>query len=111
MRAPGARRRRHLRRRLAARDGAVCFYCRGAFGPELAGATIDHLVPRSAVDTWTLAALVLACRACNEAKGADLPQKHLRPVPGQFGPGLVPLAPAASRTHRTPRLRVRAVRS
>ncbi|MET8725505.1 HNH endonuclease [Streptomyces misionensis] len=89
-RKPCSKRRRLLKARLAARDGAQCFYCATPFGPGLEGATVDHLIPRSLVHTWAQAALVLACGPCNEAKADVLPQALLRPAPGQFGPGLVP---------------------
>ncbi|MFE4177533.1 HNH endonuclease [Streptomyces sp. NPDC056909] len=83
--------RRALRALLAERDGAGCFYCGTPFGRRLAGATFDHLVPKSLVPTWDAAALVLACEPCNQAKSDTLPQALLRPAPGTFGPGLVPL--------------------
>lgn len=91
-RKPSSRRRRLLKARLAERDGAACWYCGAAFGPGLDGATIDHLIPRSIWHTWMQAALVLACYPCNQAKADQLPQAVLRPVPGTFGPGLVPAA-------------------
>lgn len=91
-RRPNALRRRVLRRRLAARDGRQCFYCGTPFNRHFAGATFDHLVPRSLLHTWMQAALVLACRPCNKAKADRLPQEVLRPAPGTYGPGLVPLA-------------------
>ncbi|MFI1840322.1 HNH endonuclease [Streptomyces olivaceoviridis] len=90
-RKPCSKRRRLLKQRLAARDGAQCFYCATPFGPELEGATVDHLIPRSLVHTWAQAALVLACQPCNEAKADRLPQELLRPASGAFGPGLVPV--------------------
>ncbi|MFD8740829.1 HNH endonuclease, partial [Streptomyces sp. NPDC059618] len=110
-RKPSAKRRRLLKRRLAARDGAQCFYCREPFGPGLEGATVDHLIPRSLLHTWAQAALVLACYPCNEAKGTELPQTLLRPAAGQFGPGLVPIgdpnAQAPTHPHAQARTRVR----
>lgn len=84
---PNAARRRHIKRQLAARDGAGCFYCRRPFA-DLAAATIDHLIPYSVLRTWVQANLVLACRPCNEAKADRLPQDFLRPL--GFRPGLIP---------------------
>ncbi|MGW2545284.1 HNH endonuclease [Kitasatospora sp. NPDC001574] len=83
-----ARQRRRLRAALAERDGAACWYCHAPFGPGLDGATLDHLVPRSVVPTWALAALVLACAPCNEAKADRAPAALLRPARGRFGSGL-----------------------
>ncbi|MEU7384693.1 MULTISPECIES: hypothetical protein [unclassified Streptomyces] len=93
-RKPPSRRRRLLKARLAERDGASCWYCDAVFGPGLDEATIDHLVPRSVWHTWMQAALVLACGPCNQTKVNRLPQAVLRPVPGTFGPGLVPATSA-----------------
>ncbi|WP_327075674.1 endonuclease (plasmid) [Kitasatospora purpeofusca] len=83
-----SRQRRRLRAALADRDGAACWYCHTGFGPGLDGATLDHLVPRSVVPTWALAALVLACAPCNEAKADTAPAHLLRPPAGRFGSGL-----------------------
>ncbi|MFF8775493.1 HNH endonuclease [Kitasatospora sp. NPDC015120] len=87
-----AKQRRRLRAALADRDGAACWYCHTEFGPGLDGATLDHLVPRSAVPTWALAALVLACAPCNEAKADQPPAVLLRPARGRFGSGLTACA-------------------
>ncbi|MEW1552181.1 HNH endonuclease [Streptomyces tsukubensis] len=87
MSAPNARRRREIRAELAVRDGARCWYCATEAEPD--ALTIDHLIPQSRLRTWLLAALVLACAPCNEAKADLLPQLLLRPAPGRFGPGLV----------------------
>jgi len=94
---PNAETRRRIKRNLAARDGARCFYCGQPFA-DLVAATLDHLVPYSLVPTWRQANLVLACRACNEAKADRLPQAFLRP--SGYAPGLV---------RRTVRDRVRGV--
>lgn len=94
-------RRRQIKRSLAGRDGMACFYCRTPFA-DASEATIDHLVPQSAIPGWKLANLVLACQPCNAAKADTLPQALLRPA--GYGPGLVPLQPAAEVTvgERTP---------
>lgn len=89
----GSKRRKRIKRALAHRDGARCWYCATEFGPELAGATVDHLIPHTLLRTWMLAALVLACEPCNQAKADRLPQEVLRP---RFAPGLVPVADAAA---------------
>ncbi|MFJ2645049.1 MULTISPECIES: HNH endonuclease [unclassified Streptomyces] len=104
---PGAARRRRIRAALAERDGAQCWYCGHGFGPApaLDGATIDHLIPRRWLPTWTLAALVLACEPCNTAKADRLPQALLRPAAGRFGPGLaVEEGANACRAFRVPRV-------
>jgi 5-methylcytosine-specific restriction endonuclease McrA len=85
---PTAERRRQIRRSLAKRDGACCFYCGTAFA-DLAEATLDHLIPQVQIPGWKLANLVLACYPCNQAKAGMLPQGFLRPV-GRFAPGLRP---------------------
>lgn len=79
------RRKRALKKSLAERDGARCWYCAAPFGPDLEGATVDHLIPRRFLPTWRQEALVLACEPCNHAKADRLPQEILRP---RFGPGL-----------------------
>jgi hypothetical protein len=65
-------RRRARKQRLAARDGAQCYYCRRPFR-ELREATADHIVPVSLWRTWAVSALVLACRSCNDTKANRLP--------------------------------------
>lgn len=85
---PTAERRRQIRRSLAKRDGACCFYCGTPFA-DLAEATLDHLIPQWQIPGWKLANLVLACYPCNQAKAGMLPQAILRPV-GRFAPGLCP---------------------
>jgi 5-methylcytosine-specific restriction endonuclease McrA len=87
--APNSARKRKLKARIIERDGMACFYCRTPF-PTAADATLDHLVPQSAVPGWRAANLVLACVPCNQAKADALPQALLRPV--GYGPGLVPVA-------------------
>ncbi|MDX2704067.1 HNH endonuclease [Streptomyces sp. PA03-6a] len=64
--------RRSVRRSLAARDGAQCRYCQRPF-PDLAEATLDHVIPYSIWRTWRQRNLVLACEPCNKAKGDSLP--------------------------------------
>ncbi|MDX2820030.1 HNH endonuclease [Streptomyces ipomoeae] len=65
-------RRRARKQRLAARDGQQCYYCRRPFR-ELREATADHIVPVSLWRTWSVSALVLACRSCNDTKANRLP--------------------------------------
>lgn len=61
---------------LAHRDGAACFYCRAPFADPATEATFDHYLPSALWRTrrhnapWNL---VLACQACNGAKGDVLP--------------------------------------
>jgi 5-methylcytosine-specific restriction endonuclease McrA len=61
-----------------ARDGGACSYCgvpvrrlaKGLHGaPDLA--TLDHVQPRSQGGRLSLDNLVLACRACNNARGTQ----------------------------------------
>lgn len=77
MARPNNKRIRRIKRGLAARDGAQCFYCGLAFSTLLA-ATVDHLIPQSVLPGWAQTNLVLACRPCNEAKADQLPQVFLR---------------------------------
>ncbi|MET7731170.1 HNH endonuclease [Streptomyces sp. NPDC005402] len=65
-------RRRARKQRLAARDGAQCYYCRRSFR-ELREATADHIAPVSLWRSWSLSSLVLACRPCNDAKADRFP--------------------------------------
>ncbi|MFF0131553.1 HNH endonuclease [Streptomyces mirabilis] len=67
-----AHRRRARKQRLAARDGQQCYYCRRPF-LELREATADHIAPVSLWRTWSVSALVLACRSCNDTKADRLP--------------------------------------
>lgn len=94
---PPSVRRRRIKARLAERDGQWCFYCRTPFG-TLREATLDHLVPFRFVPTWVQAALVLACRPCNQAKADRLPSTVLRPVLATtpFLPGLRTTAPVGT---------------
>lgn len=62
---------------LHTRDGGVCHYCKcetilpegidNPYNDNLA--TREHIVPRSKGGTWDMFNLVLACRACNGARG------------------------------------------
>ncbi|GAP50836.1 HNH endonuclease [Streptomyces azureus] len=67
-----AHRRRARKQRLAARDGAQCYYCRRPFR-ELREATVDHIAPVSLWRSWSVSSLVLACRPCNDAKADRFP--------------------------------------
>ncbi|GAA3255904.1 HNH endonuclease [Streptomyces lavendulae] len=70
---PDALTRARIVAKLARRDGARCFYCRHSFGPDMAGVTLDHYVPRALWKTWRQRNLVLACGPCNAAKADALP--------------------------------------
>lgn len=63
---------RALKRRLAVRDGARCFYCRACFDDPTT-ATLDHYVPYRLWRANRPRNLVLACAPCNQAKGGCLP--------------------------------------
>lgn len=63
-----------LRRRVAAlieRDGSHCRYCRKTFPAY----HVDHVIPKSRGGPDTMDNLVLACPACNMAKGARTPEE------------------------------------
>lgn len=66
------KRGREVRVKLAARDGARCFYCRTPF-PSTDVATIDHFLPCALGPIHRRYNLVLACEPCNTGKGAVLP--------------------------------------
>ena len=59
-----------LHRRVRARAGDRCEYCRLAQTMQEATFHIDHVVPRSAGGPTTLANLALACVSCSLRKGA-----------------------------------------
>ncbi|MBM0277507.1 HNH endonuclease [Micromonospora tarensis] len=84
MARPNSTRMRAIKRALAERDGAGCFYCGHPF-PALITATVDHLIPQSLLPGWALMNLVLACRPCNQRKSGQLPQVFLRHA-GQVPP-------------------------
>lgn len=74
---PSGRRRRELCAAVAKRDGTRCLYCGQDFGPELAGATLDHLFPVCRFRYNQPPNLVLACASCNNAKGDTDPHVFL----------------------------------
>lgn len=67
-----APRRRARKQQLATRFGLRCAYCRHPFR-TLREATLDHIVPASLHRSWSVTALALACRSCNDAKADRLP--------------------------------------
>ncbi|MFI6333326.1 HNH endonuclease [Micromonospora chersina] len=104
MARPNSTRMRAIKRALADRDGAGCFYCGHPFACLL-GATVDHLIPQSVLPGWALVNLVLACRPCNEAKADQLPQVFLRtvgcaPLPRRPHPFVTTVAALAARLAR-----------
>ncbi len=55
------------------RDGNQCQYCAGYFPQgEL---TLDHVIPKSRGGRNTWENLVVACKKCNQKKGAKIPQE------------------------------------
>ena len=60
-------------RELFRRDGHMCLYCGSATADRLL--TRDHVVPLSqgGKDTWSN--VVTACKSCNHAKGARVPER------------------------------------
>ncbi|WEH35762.1 HNH endonuclease signature motif containing protein [Streptomyces sp. AM 4-1-1] len=89
-------RRRQRKEQLARRDGQRCAYCALPF-VSLREATLDHVVPVSALRTWSVGALVLACRPCNQAKGDRLPLSMALLIVWTYGPDL------RDETRHTPR--------
>jgi 5-methylcytosine-specific restriction endonuclease McrA len=71
LRAPSARRRRHLApvdsSAVLLRDGYECAYCTDNWAD-----TVDHVVPRSRGGRHEWRNVVAACRQCNEDKGDRL---------------------------------------
>lgn len=60
-----------LVRKLAERDGLKCRYCGDEVGPFEA----DHVIPRSRGGPDALHNRVIACRDCNQSKGARTPEE------------------------------------
>tara|TARA_R100000008_G_C3523451_1_gene135273 strand:- start:145 stop:669 length:525 start_codon:yes stop_codon:yes gene_type:complete len=55
------------------RDGNQCQYCAKKFSTsEL---TLDHVIPKSRGGRNTWENLVVACKKCNQKKGADIPRE------------------------------------
>jgi hypothetical protein len=69
-----ARRTARTKEALRHRDGDTCWWCDCAFTQDRPS-TIDHVMPRTHGGSDHLDNLVLACRPCNLAKGADLPDE------------------------------------
>jgi 5-methylcytosine-specific restriction endonuclease McrA len=65
------RQRRSRVRRLAERDGDLCWLCRGEFGEGRLLRTVDHVVPASAGGSDALENLRLAHKVCNSLRGSD----------------------------------------
>lgn len=57
-----------LRVRVFRRDGNRCRYCRSCDGPF----ELDHVVPVSMGGSSRMSNLVVACRRCNQRKGANV---------------------------------------
>lgn len=62
-----------VREYLLEKFGHRCVYCGGRSGDPVLN--IDHVVPRSRGGTDRVSNLAIACRTCNEAKGALLPEE------------------------------------
>jgi hypothetical protein len=74
-----------LRKRVRAlidRDGDGCRYCKKIF-PHY---HVDHVIPRSRGGPDEMDNLVLACPACNMAKGAQTPTEWLGKPPWRTAP-------------------------
>lgn len=64
------------RQRLIREHGARCHYCREMTNPNPVGhyplhPTVEHIVPRFLGGPTAMFNLVIACRACNEARGSE----------------------------------------
>lgn len=57
---------------LTARDGDMCFICKGPFGKK-EKRTLDHWIPLSKGGTWDISNLRLAHKQCNLWKGDRVP--------------------------------------
>jgi 5-methylcytosine-specific restriction endonuclease McrA len=69
-----AKRKRWARRTLMQKQRGLCGLCGEQMSLELHAAreaTLDHIRPVARGGTDTITNLQLACRECNEAKGAD----------------------------------------
>lgn len=61
------------RRRLIARDHALCLYCGRSVSDSTM--TIDHVKPRGQGGRHTWENVVTACRSCNQHKGCRTPEQ------------------------------------
>ena len=72
--------RSHLHRALSERDGHACAYC----GKKSEALECDHVVPKARGGSDNIANRVLACRPCNQAKGARDVREFLRRRPARL---------------------------
>lgn len=63
-----SRKRRRRKKKVYERDNGCCFWCRKPL--PLKGSTVDHIIPESVGGDNSVGNLVLACRPCNQARGA-----------------------------------------
>lgn len=68
---------KRLRERLFVAQGGRCFYCErrcvlGGPNKWRATATLDHIIPKSKGGTNEQSNFVVACRACNYCKAANM---------------------------------------
>lgn len=73
-----ARRARWARRTLMRKQAGLCALCEAQMcliAGDPREATLDHIRPVARGGTDTITNLQLACRACNEAKGARMPRE------------------------------------
>lgn len=69
-----------IRQYLLARHGHTCAYCRGHSGDPVLNR--EHVLPKALGGTDRVANLVIACRACNEAKGKLHPDQWVAQLRG-----------------------------
>lgn len=63
---------RPLRQRLTAADGSRCAYCQTAVENTGQPLTVEHIIPQAQGGGTDFGNLCLACRRCNENKGATI---------------------------------------
>jgi 5-methylcytosine-specific restriction endonuclease McrA len=81
----GGEYKRRRKANLIKRFGAYCFYCKCQLTTKYANrhaknyATLDHYIPKCRVDGEQIEGnKILACRGCNEKKGAMMPREFMK---------------------------------
>lgn len=75
--------RSEKRRAIYLRDKLTCTYCERDLMDEMKLATLDHVTPQEFGGTNHESNLVLACKACNSAKGAKSKGEFLKTLEKQ----------------------------
>lgn len=71
-----------LRRRVAARAGQACEYCRIQESDTWLGCHVDHVISEKHGGATAAENLAFACASCNRAKGSDI--GSIAPGGGEF---------------------------